>query len=51
MLSVMIWLFLLASMCAAQLSSTGTINGTVVDSTDAAVPGAKVTITAVGTKR
>ena len=36
--------------CQAQFTNTGTINGTVVDPTGAAVQGAKVSITNIGTK-
>lgn len=36
--------------CRAQLSTTGTINGTVVDQSGAVIPAAKVVITETGTK-
>ena len=49
--AIVTFLFLigLLSACHAQLVTTGTINGTVVDQSGAAVPGASVVITDVGT--
>ena len=50
----MAWLFVLALFCTsfvhAQLSTRGTITGTVTDATGAVVPGATVTVTDEATK-
>src|SRR5260370_22590359 len=37
-----------AGLAAGQSKTTGTLSGTVTDATDAAVPGAKVTVTGAG---
>jgi len=45
-----VWLLIANPLCKAQLATTGTINGAVVDQAGAVVPGAKVTVTNEGTK-
>jgi len=47
---LMLGLLLASPACRAQISTTGTINGAVVDQTGAVVQGAKVTITQTETK-
>lgn len=47
--SMMLELLLLSSVSRAQLSTTGSINGTVLDQSGAVVPGAKVAITNIDT--
>ncbi len=44
------WILLAGPACRAQITTTGTINGAVVDQTGAVVRGAKVTITQIETK-
>jgi hypothetical protein len=48
--SVMAGMMLASTLCKAQLSTTGTIDGTVLDQSGAVVPGAKIVITQVETK-
>ena len=48
--SVIVWVMLASGLCQAQLSTTGTIDGTVLDQSGAVVPGAKVIITQLETK-
>lgn len=47
--SVFIWLLIGSPLCQAQLTTTGTINGTVVDQSGSPVAGAKVSIANAGT--
>jgi hypothetical protein len=48
-LSLLIWLSIASRLCHAQLTTTGTINGTVVDQAGSAVAGATVSIANAGT--
>ena len=47
--SLILWLALASPLCKAQLTTTGTINGTVTDQSGAAIPAATVTITQTDT--
>jgi hypothetical protein len=47
--SIVLCLLAVSPLCKAQLTTTGTINGTVVDQSGAAIPGAKVSITQTDT--
>jgi hypothetical protein len=49
-LPLLVCVLLVAPLCNAQITTTGTINGTITDSSGAVVPGAKVTITENETK-
>jgi hypothetical protein len=47
--SLMLLLLVSARLCDAQITTTGTINGTVVDQTGAVIPGSNVAITEIET--